>query len=71
MTEEEMQAIFPLAKLGVLFHIPRLKRTSHGRPTGVSNSNLLTLKVPDDDYSRKASYILNLIFFAKYVSNKI
>ncbi|CAC5411126.1 unnamed protein product [Mytilus coruscus] len=34
MTQEEMQSIFPTARLGVLFHVPRLKRTSHGRPTG-------------------------------------
>ena len=37
MTQEEMQSIFPTARLGMLFHVPRLKRTSHGRPTGVSN----------------------------------
>ncbi|VDI36257.1 Hypothetical predicted protein, partial [Mytilus galloprovincialis] len=34
MTQEEMQSIFPTARLGMLFHVPRLKRTSHGRPTG-------------------------------------
>lgn len=62
MTEEEMQAIFPLAKLGVLFHVPRLKRTSHGRPTGVSYSNLFKLSKHDGGYSRNASYTLNLIF---------
>jgi hypothetical protein len=62
MTEEEMQAIFPLAKLGVLFHVPRLKRTSHGRPTGVRYFNLFTLSENYDGYSRNTSCALNLIF---------